>query len=131
MSKKPTKETRYPRGFAESTEQKPFAASSGLEIAPGKFPPLEPYKPAPRVRAKVGPGGRIVIPAAFRAAADMEEGADVWLTLEGKEVRVITPLAMARRAQESCMKLAVPGVSVVDELIADRIAEDLAESQDD
>ena len=61
----------------------------------------------------------------------MEEGADVVLTLHGQEVRVITPGAALMRARESCLKLAIPGISVVDELIAERIAENQAESRDD
>ena len=118
-------------GFAEGQSQPPLSGAPAA--APGKVvvPPYVPYTPPPRVRTKVGPGGRVVIPAAFRAAAGMEEGTEVVLTLHGKEVRVITSLAAMRQAQEDVMKLVPPGVSLVDELIADRRAEERAESEND
>ncbi len=124
MSKNTTKSGGSPTGLADGQGQPPIVGAPAP--APGKMaiPPYVPCAPPPRVRAKVGPGGRVVIPAAFRAAAGMEEGADIMLTLHGAEVRIITPMASLRRVQEEVMKRAPPGVSLVDELIADRIAEE-------
>ncbi len=116
-------------GFAEGAGQPPLAPLPEVE-KPAKvaLEPYVPHTPPPRVRTKIGPGGRVVIPAAFRAAAGMEEGAEGMLTLHGQEVRVITPKASLQRVQEWAMQLAKPGVSVVDELIAERRAEAEAEN---
>ena len=115
------------RGFAEGAGQPPLASAPEKVV----LPPYVPYTPPPRVRTKVGPGGRVVIPAAFRAAAGMEEGAEVTLTLHGQEVRMITPQAALMRVREEVMKRIPPHVSLVDELIAGRIAEEKAESEND
>ena len=130
MAKKSDSQRPHPPGFAEGQGQ-PSLAGAPEPTTPGKvaLPPYVPFTPPLRVRTKVGPGGRVVIPAAFRAAAGMEEGAEVTLTLHGQEVRVITPMAALRRVQEHVSKLVPPGVSLVDELIADRIAEEKWETE--
>ena len=73
-----------------------------------------------RVRVSVGPGGRIVIPAAYRQALRIEEGDDVWLQLEGGEIRMISHAASVRAAQDLVAKYVPKDVSLVDELISER-----------
>ena len=72
------------------------------------------------VWVKVGPGGRIVVPAAYREAIGLREGDDVQVRIEGDEVRILSRAAAIRRAQDLVAKYVPPGVSLVDELIAER-----------
>ncbi len=72
------------------------------------------------VWVKVGPGGRIVVPAAYRQAIGLREGDDVQVRIEGDEVRILSRAAAIRRAQDLVAKYVPPGVSLVDELIAER-----------
>ena len=111
-----------PSGFAEGQGQPPL--SPPVDAATGKvvLPPYAPVELPPRGRTRVGPGGRVVIPAAFRAAAGMEEGAEVMLTLVGKEVRIITPAAAIAQARETLRAHLAPGRSLGDEFLADRPA---------
>ena len=91
------------RGFSEAAE--PFAGTAVV------------------ARVKVGPDGRILIPADLRRAAGLEPGATVVVTLEGQSLTVETPLAQLRKVQALLAPLKRPGVSIVDELIAERRAE--------
>jgi len=75
------------------------------------------------VRTQVGEGGRIVVPAAFRAALGMEVGEQVLLRVEDGELRVFTPQEGIRKAQELLRHYIPEGVSLADELIAERRAE--------
>lgn len=75
------------------------------------------------VQVKVGPDGRILIPAELRRAAGLQPGATVVVTLEGQSLTVETPLAQLRKVQALLAPLRRPGVSIVDELIAERRAE--------
>ncbi len=111
-----------PPGFAESPAQPVLDLSATHAAGKAVLPPYVPYKPPLRVRAKVGPGGRVVIPAAFRAAAGMEEGAEVTLTLHGPEVRIITPDGAIRRAREIVRRHIPADRSLVDEFLAGRAA---------
>jgi AbrB family looped-hinge helix DNA binding protein len=74
-------------------------------------------------RVKVGPDGRILIPAELRRAAGLEPGASVVVTLQGQSLTVETPLAQIRKVQALLAPLKRPGDSIVDELIAERRAE--------
>ena len=110
-------------GFAEERARAPVAPPEPAQATQAvELPPVGQTPTAPRVRAKVGPGGRIVIPAPFRAAAGMEEGAEVMLTLHGEEVRVITPQAALRRVREFVRSLGPPSGNAVDEFLAERNA---------
>ena len=117
-------QSRAPSGFAE--EAPSFDAAS----ANPRLPPYKAFKLSPRARAKIGPGGRLVIPAAFREAAGMEEGAEVTIALHGEEVRIITHRAALRRIQQWARETIPRDVSLVDELIKDRIVEERVENED-
>jgi antitoxin PrlF len=75
------------------------------------------------VRTKLTDGGRIVIPAEYRQALGLHIGDDLILRLEDGEVHIFTPQQAIKRAQE-LVRLYVPqGRSLVEELIAERRAE--------
>ena len=76
-----------------------------------------------RARAQIGEGGRIVIPAAFRAALGMHVGDQVLLRVEDGELRVFTPLQGLRKAQALLRPYLPADRSLADELIAERRAE--------
>ena len=71
-------------------------------------------------RAKVNESGRVVIPIQFREALGIEPGDEVIFSSDGETFRIETQKQRALRAQEYISKLIGPGVSLVDELIAER-----------
>ncbi len=79
--------------------------------------PAEPVRP---VSATIGPGGRVVIPAPYRQALGLSEGDQVMLSLVDGEVRLTSRLAKIREAQALLSRYVPDGVSLVDELIAER-----------
>ena len=72
------------------------------------------------MRATIGEGGRLVIPAAVRKAMGIEPGDEVSLTLEDAELRIISTRKAIERAQALVRKYVLEGVSLVDELIRER-----------
>jgi AbrB family looped-hinge helix DNA binding protein len=73
-----------------------------------------------QVRLKVNENGRIVIPAEFRKALGIEVGDEVLVRLEKHEVTISTQQQRIKKAQERARKYVKPGVSLVDELLAER-----------
>lgn len=129
MTKRPRKSPAPASpGFAEGTGQPPLADDDLPKIT---LPPYTPRTTPPPVRSKIGPGGRVVIPAAFREALGMGEGADVMISVDGHKITFVTPRAAAMAAREAISRLVPPGVSLVDELLADRRAEVEAEERDE
>ena len=76
-----------------------------------------------QARTQIGEGGRIVIPAAFRAALGMNIGDQVLLRADDGELRVFTPLQGLRKAQALLRPYLPADRSLADELIAERRAE--------
>jgi len=75
-------------------------------------------------KTKLDANGRIVIPAEWRKALDMQAGQTIALKLEDTEIRVYTMWEAIRRAQELSRPWpSEDGRSWVDELIAERRAE--------
>ena len=74
------------------------------------------------VRTRVNENGRLVIPASFRKALEINPGDEVILRLEDDELRITTLKHRIARAQRNVRKYVKPGVSLVDELIAERRA---------
>lgn len=72
------------------------------------------------VRTKVTQGGRIVIPAEMRRRLGIEIGDQVNLEHRGDSLTVTSSQAALRRIQKRLQKAIPPGVSLVDELIAER-----------
>ena len=80
---------------------------------------------------KLGPGGRIVLPAVYRRAISVSAGDEVQVRLEGDEVRIISRAAAIRHAQGPVAKHVPPEVDLVDELIAERRREAAREERGD
>ena len=72
---------------------------------------------------KVSEGGRVVIPVEIRQLLGLEVGSQILLRVEGGELRLLTTRQAVKRAQDLASPFVQPGVSIVDELIADRRAE--------
>lgn len=75
------------------------------------------------IRAKVGEDGTVVIPASIRDELGICAGKDVLMLVEDGELRVFTIRRGIERAQEIVRRFVPEGVSLVDELIAERRAE--------
>lgn len=69
---------------------------------------------------RVNQNGRVVIPAAFRKALGIKAGEKVALRIEDDELRITTMEKRLERAQRLVRKYIKPGVSLSDELIAER-----------
>jgi AbrB family looped-hinge helix DNA binding protein len=74
-------------------------------------------------RARINENGRVVIPAPFREALGIKPGDEVIFRLEEDELRLTTMRHRIERAQRRARKYVKPGVSLVDELSAERRAE--------
>lgn len=72
------------------------------------------------VKTRVTQGGRIVIPAEMRKQLGIEIGETVNITIEDGALKILTRRQALRRAQQLFRKYVPEGVSLVDELIADR-----------
>lgn len=71
-------------------------------------------------RQRINENGRVVIPAPFRKALGISPGDEVILRLEDDELRITTMKRRIERAQRHVRKYVKRGVSLVDELIAER-----------
>ena len=71
-------------------------------------------------RIRVNENGRVVIPAAYRKALGIQVGDEVILRMEDHELRITTMKHRIERAQRRVRKYVKPGVSLADELIAER-----------
>jgi len=71
-------------------------------------------------RTRVNENGRLVIPASYRKALGIKAGDEVILRMEDDELRITTMKRRIERAQRRIRQYVKPGVSLVDELIADR-----------
>jgi AbrB family looped-hinge helix DNA binding protein len=89
-----------------------------------------PWAQPHATRIRLGPDGRILIPAAFREALGLREGQVLIASAEEGELHLLTIPAAARRAQAIVRKFVPEGVSLVDELIADRRREAEEEARD-
>jgi len=72
---------------------------------------------------KMGPGGRIVIPAEIRSRLALKTGDSLVITESAGEIRISTIEAGIRRAQALISQYVPADVSLADELIAERRAE--------
>ena len=71
-------------------------------------------------RLRVSENGRMVIPIAFRRAVGINAGDEVILRVEDDELRITTLKKRLERAQRLVHKYIKPGISLSDELIAER-----------
>ena len=104
------KSARLPRGSAPEATAEPASP--------------EPTEPALQwVWTTVRKGGAIELPAFFLASMGVTEGDPVQLALEGGVIRVLSRAAALCEAQELVRRYVPEGVSLVDELLAERRAE--------
>mgnify|MGYP003386087591 CR=1 FL=1 len=108
------------KGFAE--EQQVGLVGIPVSDGPG-FAETAPL----RAKLKVGPGGRVVIPAVIRDKLGLSEGDALMATFENGEMRMVSLAHSVRQAQAIVRGLVPPGVSLVDELLEDRRQEVLKE----
>jgi len=70
--------------------------------------------------ARVNENGRVVIPASYRKALGIKAGDQVILRMEDDELRITTMKRRLERARRRIRQYVKPGVSLADELIAER-----------
>jgi AbrB family looped-hinge helix DNA binding protein len=70
--------------------------------------------------ARMNENGRVVIPASFRRALQINSGDTVVLTLDNDELRITTLRKRLAKAQQMVRKHIPATASLVDELIAER-----------
>lgn len=81
-------------------------------------------QPHRSVTTRLGAGGRLVIPASFRRRFGLRPGSTVTLTENAEGVLVVTTPEAALHKLQALVRRHVPeGVSLVDELLAEREAE--------
>lgn len=73
-----------------------------------------------KTKLKMGVNGRVVIPAEFRKALGLTAGGVIILRWEDNELRITTMKQNIERAQRHAKQYRRPGVSVVDEFLAER-----------
>jgi AbrB family looped-hinge helix DNA binding protein len=73
-----------------------------------------------RVRMRIGAKGRLVIPAKIREVLGMVDGDMLILRVVDGELRIATTESHLRRAREWIRQHVPPGVSLADELSAER-----------
>ncbi|MBX3550159.1 MAG: AbrB/MazE/SpoVT family DNA-binding domain-containing protein [Xanthobacteraceae bacterium] len=71
-------------------------------------------------KVRLGPDGRVVIPAAFREALGIGEGDTLFARVENGEINLLTPSGVMRRVNAMAREFVPEGVSLADELIAER-----------
>ncbi len=75
-------------------------------------------------KTKLGRGGRIVIPAEYRQALNLQDGDDVILRLKDGEIHLFTPDQALQQAQALVRRYVPPGRLLSEELIAERRLEE-------
>ncbi len=105
------------KGFSEEPQQ-PFEELSGLPSVP-------------HARLKIDAAGRILIPAEMRAAMMVKPGDTVTAEVVDGAFRIVSPAVSLKRVKAFARewKAKNPGVSVVDELIAQRREESRREDE--
>lgn len=81
-------------------------------------------------KLRLGPDGRVVIPAAFRDSLGISEGDTLIASVVDGELHLLTIRAAMRKAQAIVRQFVPEGVSLVDELLEDRRREVEREKQD-
>ena len=85
--------------------------------------PQEPGNVEPQ-KLRIAANGRLVVPADMRAAMLIDDSGHLTARVVQGELRVLAPLAAVRKLQRMTQDAVPAGVSLVDELIAERRAEE-------
>jgi antitoxin component of MazEF toxin-antitoxin module len=75
------------------------------------------------IRARMDKKGGVAIPAAFLKALKLQAGDEVMLRLVDGELRISTRILEVEHAQRNVRRHVQPGISLVEELLAERRAE--------
>lgn len=102
---------QHVRNVLEQDKQK--AAQRAQKASAGKPGELPTY-------VEIGAAGRVVIPAAFREKIGLAEGDRLLAKLVDGEIHLLTKEVALRNARKILKEYVPKGVSLVDELIADR-----------
>ena len=86
--------------------------------------------PLLRATVRLGPGGRVVIPVEMREALGLKQGDAMLASLENNELRLVTLAERVRELQAITNKYHPEGVSLVDELLAERRAKQAKEDSE-
>lgn len=73
-----------------------------------------------QVKTTMGHGGRVVIPSAMRRRLNLKAGEAINVSLESDGIVITTPAMALRRLQKRFSEVVPSGVSLADELIAER-----------
>jgi len=82
-----------------------------------------PFDSQRAVTLRVAPNGRVVIPAGLRDALGLDDNPVLIARLEDGELRLTPPAVALRKAQALARTLVPEGVSLADELVAERRSE--------
>lgn len=109
---------QHVRNVLMRDEEKTKTAAGAISDAaiPGKIP--------------VNPDGSVVLPAMLTNALGIKGGDVLFVRLDDGEIHLLTKAAVAWRVQALVREFVPEGVSLVDELIADRRREVEAEARD-
>jgi AbrB family looped-hinge helix DNA binding protein len=83
-----------------------------------------------RLKVRVDPQGRMVIPASVRARMGLDQGGEVTMELDEDSLRLRSHHQALRRIQELVRQYVPADVSLADELIAERRAEAARENEE-
>ena len=72
------------------------------------------------IRQRVNQNGRVIIPAAFRKALGIAVGDEIVLRIQDNELRITTQQRRIQRARRRARQYVKPGISLVNELLAER-----------
>lgn len=112
-----------PKGFGEELQQ-------GFEAAGPADLSKQDKKSPVRAKLKLGPGGRVVIPAHMREALGINEGDVVIASLEGGGLQLASMKSALAQARSLVRDIAASGGNWADELIAERRREVERESRE-
>lgn len=111
-----------PKGELEErgVQSRPVSAQEGAGESPSRW-----------VWVRIGPNGAVELPEAFRTALAIGEGDQVQLQLEDGAIRLLTREAAMDALTDDVRRFVPEGVSLVDELIAERREEAAREVSSD
>ena len=72
------------------------------------------------IHTKLDSAGRLLVPSELRESLDLKPGTNVVLHVENGELHIVSQREVMRKAQALLRRYVPEGVSLVDELIAER-----------
>jgi bifunctional DNA-binding transcriptional regulator/antitoxin component of YhaV-PrlF toxin-antitoxin module len=111
------------KGFSEAPQARYGQSEAGSGSAAD-------FEVGTRARFKIGPGGRVVIPAAMREALGVVEGDVLVGSLVGNQLRLVTMRSALDEARALVQQSVPAGRSLARELIAERRREAEREDRD-